>query len=301
MSSHKPSVLITGPNGTVGSNIVNAILKKKDSLGDIGFLAREDSPRYDQLKSQGFQIELKSSGASAIKGKYDIYVICIAPTATTEEIGLIDYAIEAGIKTIYPSEFGLDTQQLKDFGGPFIPKIEVADYLQKKHEEGVLDYVTVLANSFFDWGIAADGFWGFDLKNREAIIFDGGDYEVSWTFLPDLGELVVESFFDKSIRNTSVNVASFVATQEEILKEFEKQTNSKWKRIDTSLSAFAAEAKKYDKPEDFFKKTKHFLNSFAYNKELAVKFNARAPLRYDNEVKIHSLPEVITAIIKKFS
>ena len=301
MSSSKPSVLITGPNGAVGSHIVKAILKKRDSLGEIGFLAREDSPRYDLLKSQGFQLELKSSGASAIKGKYDIYVICLATEATAEELGLIQFAIDAGIKTIYPSEYGFDLEQLRDAGGVFAPKIEVEDFLKKKNEEGVLDYVTVVANSFFDWGIEADGFWGFDLKNREAIIFDGGDYEVSWTFLPDLGELVVESFFDKSIRNTSVNVASFVATQEEILKEFEKQTNSKWKRIDTSLSAFAAEAKKYDKPEDFFKKIKHFLNSFAYNKELAVKFNAREPLRYDNEVKIHSLEEVITAVLKKSS
>ncbi|CAH2355848.1 hypothetical protein CLIB1423_36S00210 [[Candida] railenensis] len=295
MSSYKPSVLITGPNGTVGSQIVKAILKKKDNLGNIGFLAREESPRYDSLKSQGFQLEFKSSGASAIKGKYDIYVICLAATATSEEIGLIEFAIEAGIKTIYPSEFGFDTEQFRSLP-PFAPKIAVGDYLKKKNEEGVLDYVTVLANSFFDKGIEDGGSWCFDLKNREAIIFDGGDYKVSWTYLPDLGELVVESFFDKSIRNTSINVTSFVATQEEILKEFEKQTNSEWKRIDTSLSAFASE-----KTDDFAKKIKHFLNSCAYNKESAAKFNARAPLRYDNEVKIHSLAEVITALVKKSS
>ncbi|CAH2355846.1 hypothetical protein CLIB1423_36S00188 [[Candida] railenensis] len=296
MSSYKPSVLITGPNGTVGSNIVKAILKKKDNLGNIGFLAREESPRYDSLKSQGFQLELKSSGASAIKGKYDIYVICLAATATAEELELVKFAVEAGIKTIYPSEYGFDTDLLRDVGGPFAPKIEVLDYLKKKNEEGVLDYVKVLANSFFDWGIEAGGFWGFDLKNKEAIIFDGGDYKVSWTYLPDLGELVVESFFDKSIRNTSINVTSFVATQEEILKEFEKQTNSEWKRIDTSLSVFANE-----KTDDHADKIKRFLNSFAYSKELAVKFNARDQLRYDNEVKVHSLAEVISALVKKSS
>ena len=300
MPSNKPSVLITGPTGTVGPHIVNSILGKKGDLGNIGFLAREDSPRYDLLKSQGFQLELKSAGASAIKGKYDIYVICLADAATIEEIGLIEFAIEAGIKTIYPSEYGFDTEQFRDVP-PFAPKIAVADYLKKKHEEGALDYVTVLANPFFDWGIEADGFWGFDLKNKEAIIFDGGDYKVSWTYLPDLGELVVESFFDNSIRNTSINVTSFVATQEEILREFEKQTSSEWKRIDTNLSAFGEEAQKYHDNGDTAKEIKHFLNPCVYNKELAVKFNAREPLRYGNKVKIHSLAEVVTAVVKKSS
>lgn len=47
MSTSKPSVLIAGPNGTVGSSVVNAILKRKDKFHNLGFLVNEDAPRYD--------------------------------------------------------------------------------------------------------------------------------------------------------------------------------------------------------------------------------------------------------------
>lgn len=289
MSSYKPSVLITGPNGEVGSHVVNALLNNKAKLGNIGFLARDDSTRYDQLKSKGLQLELKSAGVSAIKGKYDIVIITISGAATADELDVVKFAIEAGIKTIYPSEFGFDLDQLRDQGGDLTLKLQVRDYLEQKNKEGTLDYVYILANSFFDWGVRQGGFWGFDLKNKEAIIFDGGDRKISWTYLPDLGELIVESFFHKSARNTAVNATSFVATQQEILDEFEKQTNTKWKRIDTTIAAFAEDTEALG--------IKRYLNSIAYSKDLAPKFNARKPFRNETEYKVHSLSEVISAII----
>lgn len=76
----------------------------------------------------------------------------------------------------------------------------------------------------------------FDAKAKQAVLLGSGKDRVSFTTMKDVGRLLVAALVTpthESPRTLKVN--SFTTTPDDILEEFEKQSNSKWKVSYTSL------------------------------------------------------------------
>ena len=90
------------------------------------------------------------------------------------------------------------------------------------------------------------GFLGFNIKEKKATIFDSGNEPFTGTNLPYIG-LAVASILKNpaSTANKYIEVASFVTTQNEILKAFEEESGSKWtvEKKDTETFAKIADEK----------------------------------------------------------
>ncbi len=81
---------------------------------------------------------------------------------------------------------------------------------------------------------------GFSVPNKSATIYDSGNEPFTGTNLPTIG-LAIASILknQNSTANKYIDIASFVTTQNDILKIFEEETATKWtvekKKTDDSL------------------------------------------------------------------
>lgn len=79
------------------------------------------------------------------------------------QTAFIDAAIEAGVKRVYPSEFGFDYTRPENSTSPiFKSKIETQKYLRDKAKEGKISYTIFTVGAFLDWSIVT-GFFGMSL------------------------------------------------------------------------------------------------------------------------------------------
>ena len=90
------------------------------------------------------------------------------------QIGIIDAAVEAGVKFFIPSEFGLANTHLKlrrDFP-IFEDKIAIQDHLERLSQSHGISYALVFVGLFLDWGM--DGFV-IDVRNKKVGFWDDGE------------------------------------------------------------------------------------------------------------------------------
>jgi hypothetical protein len=77
-----------------------------------------------------------------------------------------------------------------------------------------------------------NSFLGFNIKERKATIFDGGDVPFSGSTLKQIGKGLVAMLSTPELVEESANkyvyITSFTVTQNELLRRFEKLTGDKW-------------------------------------------------------------------------
>lgn len=170
----------------------------------------------------------KAELVKAFKGQ-DAVVSAVGATGFADQIGLIDAAIEAGVKRFIPSEFSSNT--LNDAVRQLLPlfetKLQVLDHLKAKETTG-LTWTGLWTGPLFDWGLRS-GFLGFDLQNKKATIWDGGEAKFSTTNESDFGGAIV-SILTKPTETANQNlyVHTVATNQNTILASLEKQTGQKW-------------------------------------------------------------------------
>ncbi|KAI8287506.1 Aspyridones efflux protein apdF [Colletotrichum sp. SAR 10_99] len=144
---------------------------------------------------------------------------------------LVDAAVAAGVKRFIPSEYGLNTRNLKGeiLGDWLIAKTEAVDYLieKAKANEG-FTWTGIGTSLFFDWSITR-GIYGIDLANKSIDIFDSGNQKVSTTSLVFLAEGIAAVLkHPDETANQYINIIEFDVTQNQLLKLFEEETGAKW-------------------------------------------------------------------------
>ena len=91
----------------------------------------------------------------------------------------------------------------------------------------------------------ANGFLGFDVKNRTATLYDQGQNQFSGATLATIANTIVAILHKPEVAlNKRVYVADATFTQQQALNLFEKYTNNKWtvKNIATADARKDAEA-----------------------------------------------------------
>lgn len=191
---------------------------------------------------------------TAFQGQ-DAVISAVGATGFNEQKALVDAAIYAGVKRFIPSEFSANSQseavlQLLPLFGQ---KNDVIKYLKSK-ESSDLTWTGIATSGLFDWvseliyhrasvrfliidhhqGLR-NGFLEFDLSNRTATIWDGGNKRFTLTNANQLGRSVVSVLENpQETNNRYLFVASVETTQMEIVAALEKVTGATWTTQNTT-------------------------------------------------------------------
>ncbi|CZR69139.1 related to 2`-hydroxyisoflavone reductase [Phialocephala subalpina] len=230
-------VAVVGGSGNVGVPIIEALL---ESGFVVTAITRIESTATFPTGVTVKRVDVTSVDAlaQAFKGQ-DAVVSTVATVATNMDKTFIDAALAAKVRRFIPSEFGADRREARGtkFGDIFNAKIEHVEYLSevsKKHD--CFTWTALSTGPFFDWSIKV-GLFGIDFKNKTAKIFDSGNEPYSPTTLSFIGKCIVAILKqpDKTA-NKYLTVASFTATQREVLKIFEEETGSKFQITNVTSS-----------------------------------------------------------------
>lgn len=236
-------VVVVGATGSVGRSTVKALL---DEGFQVTGITRETSKAtlpegVTHIKSDWSEASLHE----AFKNQ-DAVISTIGSITPGEAFALqkplIDAAIAAGVKIVFPSEYGIDTSDPS--AQEYIPfladKIQTLDYLKKRQD--LISWTAVVSGSMFDWDLAIPGFGGLNISEGTATIFDGGDIPYEATNLSQVGKAIAKCLKKPElIKNQYVYVNSFTVTQNRVLAAIEKAAGQKLTISESTVDALWAD------------------------------------------------------------
>ncbi|GME30392.1 NmrA-like protein [Neofusicoccum parvum] len=228
MASPIKNVVLIGAGGNLGPSILKEFLA---SSLNVTVLSRPESKSTFSSEVKVVKSDYSSDSLkSAFAGQDAVVSIVGTPGFAAQQV-IIDAAIAAGVKRFIPSEFGSNTSSADVVSlVPFLGgKAKVVEYLKTK--ESSISWSGLITGPFFDWGLKV-GFLGFNLAEKKATLWDGGEAEFAVSNLSTIGKALVAllssgTAFDKS-KNEYVYIASHVVNQKQVLASLEKATGSKW-------------------------------------------------------------------------
>ncbi|KAF4467250.1 DNA binding [Fusarium albosuccineum] len=208
------NVALVGASGNLGVVIQDHFLAQPNSRLQVSVLTRKESDAEIPAGLNVIQTDYSpTSLQQGLRGQ-DVVIMLLPPESTVDHETVIDAAVKAGVKHFFPSEYGVRTYH-PDFAN-----------------NDVMSWTGLMCNPWVDFCVV-DGLLGFDINNREARIYNGGNVPFS-TGLRDLAAqalyaLVTNPERLEEAKNKYIHVASYTTTQNEVLSVVEKLTGQKWK------------------------------------------------------------------------
>ncbi|OAL54750.1 NAD(P)-binding protein [Pyrenochaeta sp. DS3sAY3a] len=220
------SVLVIGAGGNVGRQAIKYLAIEGF---EVSGLTRESSgvklpAGVKHIKTNYSQKSLEE----AFKGQ-DVVISTISGDGLALQKTIVDAAIAAGVKIIFPSEYGVDTSlPIAAEAIPFLQtKIELLDYIKNRQDQ--ISWTALVAGSLFDWGLDIPSFGGIDVAARAATIYDSGDVPYEATNVEQVGRAIAAALKQpNAIKNKYVYVNSFTVTQNQVVRGLEKATGNKF-------------------------------------------------------------------------
>ncbi|KAH8899788.1 isoflavone reductase [Thozetella sp. PMI_491] len=240
--STKINVTILGATGETGLSIVNALLQTPEKFAITG-LARPSSVEkasWIALKGRGVRVVAADLDApveelaKAIVGT-DVLICCVLPTASDEQVALVNAAKQAGVKRFVPS-----------FWGPAIPP---------RGKEQILDHIKGLYLPY----TAIDVGWWYQLSlprlpsgridHAVAIpltaIPADGNVPIALTDKDDIGPFVARIIADPQTLNRMVFIHGETWTWNKVVDLVDEAAGEKWPRVYKSGEDILADVEKY--------------------------------------------------------
>ncbi|PSN75609.1 NAD(P)-binding protein [Corynespora cassiicola Philippines] len=227
MAGSIKNVVLVAASGNLAPSILKQFLA---SSFNVTVLSRSNSSAtfpadVKVVKSDYSALSLRSAFAGQ-----DAVVSLVGHDNLVIQKDFIDAAIAAGVKRFVPSEFGHNTSDERVLSlAPILKgKRQIIEYLQSK--EATISWTALIVGQFFDWGLKS-GFLGFDLKERRAMLWDGGETPFALTTLPTIAKALVRSLEEEGFaktKNQYIFVYSFVTTQRELLAKLEQLSGTQW-------------------------------------------------------------------------
>lgn len=232
------TVAVAGGSGTLGSRIIEQLLAAGFTVTALTRASATTTPTFPPgVTVAPVDYSSSASLAAALAGQ-DAVVSALATAVIGVQKGLVDAAVEAGVRRFVPSEFGIDTRKARGsvIGGILKGKVELVDYLEEISQDNKnFTWTGLSVGLFFDWGLDV-GSLGFDLKTRTASIYDSGDEPSQVSNLPFIGRAVAALLSrPDETANQYLRISSFTPSQNEILRIIEEEDGQKWtvKKIST--------------------------------------------------------------------
>ncbi|KAK8002939.1 hypothetical protein PG989_002658 [Apiospora arundinis] len=238
--SHIKNVAIVGATGTVGSYIVDELLKA--GKHQVTAITRHDSTAVipNDVKVAKVDYADHDSLVAAMKGQ-DALIITMSVRAPKEsQFELIDAAADAGVRWILPNEWGLDqaNEKFTDEAFPGSPSRAVRKRIEEK---GVASWIGIVCGFWYDFSLGGSpARFGFDFNNRSVVFFDEGTQPINATTFPQVGRAVARLLAlptEKSgqncgssladLRNSYVYISSFCVSQKDMLESALRVTGTR--------------------------------------------------------------------------
>lgn len=217
------SIAIAGANGHVGSAIFNAI--QKDGSFNVTVLCRPGgssaSATFDGVAVANVDFHDEAALTNAFQGK-DAVILAFRGEGTQQAQQTMARASKAaGVKVFIPPDFSCDCWSDVAQSVPSVTKSK-RDTLAHLKEIGQ-DYIDICTGSWFDFVIPG-GHWGFNLKEKKAIIYGSGNVKQSSTTLNGVGKVVVHVLKNpQPALNRVIKVSELAWTQNELLDVLKKK------------------------------------------------------------------------------
>lgn len=235
------NVAIVGAAGQIGSYIVSSLLKTRQHK--VTVITRPNSTSSMPSGVNVAKVDYSSdhsSLVSALRGQ-DCLVITLAVAAPPDtSTKLIDAASEAGVRWVLPNEWG-------------------EEYLDEAYNQDIMFAQAIVANRRvietkpgMNWIAVCCGFWyesglgfgpsafGFDIHDRSAVLYDGGNTLITNSTRGRCGEAVAKllslpvdaegSYQGPTLSrfaNDFVRISSFTLTQRDMLASLCRVTDAK--------------------------------------------------------------------------
>lgn len=230
----KPTILVIGSTGMLGTKIVSALLDK----GEVEVKAMVRPNSYDKEDNRQDIDAMKAKGAIIVEGdlmkpdtllpicsRVDVVVSAVGNNKVTVpgQKNAIDAAKKQGVKRFIPSDYSVDYRKL-DYGDNdnLDMRKEVFEYLQQSG----LEYTLILNGAFMDI-IPTPYMPQLDLDNGIFKYWGDGEISIDMTSTDDTAKYVAEAVTDAGLANTALEVAGEVLTMKELLKSYEEATGKK--------------------------------------------------------------------------
>ncbi|KAJ9498899.1 hypothetical protein LTR99_005019 [Exophiala xenobiotica] len=232
-------VALVGGTGLLGSAVVQVLLARNDQF-ELTLFTRSISThkipaevRVVAIESFDDISEESSTLVRWLRG-HDVLVSTLNSAVALElEPKLVAAAIQAGVKHFMPSEYTLDVThpaaRALGKGNMLGARVSWADKLATIASSGQITYTTLVTGGFLDWGIKS-GMLGFDLAQRAAVLYDGGQHKVTACTVSFVAEAILTALRmpNEKTANKRLYVAEVEYTGEELLRTIELASGDKW-------------------------------------------------------------------------
>jgi len=197
------SVLVLGPTGSVGKQVLKVLIRRKAEFTRIGAFSNSERPpspaaskQLEELAAQGVEIVTGTfDDASAFKG-FDVVLGLLGNHGIKYQPRIIDAAIAAGVVHYYPSEFGADLTVPGNWEMRYYrDKVLTREHLAKRGKDTPGFHYTLFINGrFSEWSILPH--FGLFPSQHKAVIY--GVPENTQSVLPLLAaaEYLVNTLLD---------------------------------------------------------------------------------------------------------
>ncbi|KAK9320862.1 hypothetical protein V1517DRAFT_340361 [Lipomyces orientalis] len=190
-----PAVIVVGAGGNLGPSVVRALLAHRGDFRSVAILAApEKKVKFVDFESQGMELVLGDyTDSNSYKG-FDVAILLAGNDIMKFQLQMIDAAIAAGVRHLYPSEFGVDISQ-----GPFLSERYFRDkHLTRDHLRSKAREVPGLCFTYIIIGVFGETFalspvFGVDREKKEFYFYGDPETERSFSSMADTARYTVES------------------------------------------------------------------------------------------------------------
>ncbi|KAJ5797893.1 uncharacterized protein N7503_007189 [Penicillium pulvis] len=244
MTSSFKNVAIVGASGSIDNILLDGLFAS--SQFNITVVSRLSPNKLKPLFPQNvafLKADLSNVGLEAAFKNQDFVISTVGSVGFRQHKKVVDAAVRAGVKWFILSNLPNDTL---DYPIPglfhfFREKTVLVYYLQNKEAED-LSWTAIAASGLFDCGLR-NKFLEFDVANRTATIWNGGDNDCEITYEKEPTQSVISILqHPEEARNRCYYVHSVEITQPEMLAVVEKAQEAKWTIVDTTTDTQVGEA-----------------------------------------------------------
>ncbi|KAF2847546.1 isoflavone reductase family protein-like protein CipA [Plenodomus tracheiphilus IPT5] len=217
MSSTITNVAIAGATGTLGSILLDSIVKA--SRFNVTVIARKDvHPLPNGVIVKVVDTNSVSLIADALRGQ-DAFIDASSGPDPTLPGRFIEAAAAAGVYRMIPSEFTSDVQHA-EARSPLVfhGKNGAFQQLQKLASDHKITYTTISNGAFLDWNLRT-GFINIDIFGKKVQYMNDGNLAFPWTKLQSVATAVVNVLMrPQETENRSFYISSVLKSQKQMVE-----------------------------------------------------------------------------------
>ncbi|KAI8683383.1 NmrA domain-containing protein [Fusarium keratoplasticum] len=237
MASPFKNILIIGATGSIGSVVLEALVKEPTFVVTALQRSSSEGKLPSGLKTITIDDSYPSDALVGAFSGHDAIINCMTSLAVGEQLRFIDAAVTAKVRRYVSSEYGLNNNkpEARALNSVFREKGEIQDYLRSKESTG-LEWMAIACGMWLKWSAQHD-FLGMHIKEKKFVVWDDGEGWFSTTTEENTALALVNALAKKwdETKNQVVWLSDFAITQNMLLAAIERISGQEYttEKIDT--------------------------------------------------------------------